>query len=101
MYRHATAALRQIYRPGFPYSKCGFMLAELMPEGSSPPDPFDPRNADRRQKLMTALDAINGRMGHDTVFYAGSRIRRDWAAAAHRLSRHHTTDWTQVLRVTA
>ena len=31
---------------------------------------------------MTALDAINRRMGRDTVFYAGSGIKRDWAAFA-------------------
>ena len=49
---------------------------------------------------MTALDAINRRMGRDTVFYAGSGIRRDWAAFANMKSRHFTTDWRQVMTIT-
>ena len=31
---------------------------------------------------MTALDAINRRMGRDTVFDAGAGIHRDWKAFA-------------------
>ena len=50
---------------------------------------------------MIARDAINRRMGHDTVFYAGSGIRRDWQAYANVKSRHFTTDWRQMLRVGA
>ena len=50
---------------------------------------------------MQAVDAINRRMGRDTVFYAGSGIHRDWAAAASRKSRQFTTDWRQVMRVRA
>jgi Domain of unknown function (DUF4113) len=31
---------------------------------------------------MATLDAINGRMGRDTPFYAASGKKRDWAMAA-------------------
>ena len=81
--RHATAALRRIYRPGPHYAKCGVMLTELR-AGRRPArrDLFDTRDEARSRRLMTALDAINRRMGRDTVFYAGSGIRRDWAAFA-------------------
>ena len=50
---------------------------------------------------MTALDAINRRMGRDTVFYAGSGIRRDWTAFANMKTPAFTTDWRQVMRVRA
>ena len=36
---------------------------------------FDTRDSARSQQLMAALDAINRRMGRDTVFYAGSGIK--------------------------
>ena len=98
---HATAALRHIFRPGFHYAKCGVMLAELCPAGTGQRDLFDTRDDDRSQRLMTALDTINRRMGRDTVFYAGSGIRRDWKAFANMKTQHFTTDWRQLLRVSA
>ncbi len=98
---HATAALRQIYRPGPHYSKCGVLLTELTAEGAGQADLFDTRDTARRRSLMAALDAINRRMGRDTVFYAGSGIRRDWAAYATMKTQHFTTDWRQVMRVRA
>jgi DNA polymerase V len=96
---HATAALRRIYRPGPHYAKCGVMLTELTPEGTGQPDLFDTRDQTRSRELMAALDAINRRMGRDTVFYAGSGIRRDWKAFANMKTQHFTTDWRQVMRI--
>jgi DNA polymerase V len=98
---HATAALRRIYRPDPHYAKCGVMLTELSPEGVGQADLFDGRDSARRRELMAALDAINRRMGRDTVFYAGSGLRRDWKAFANRKSQHFTTDWRQMMRVKA
>jgi DNA polymerase V len=46
------------------------------------------------------LDAINRRMGRDTVFYAASGIKRDWSMAGSMKSQHFTTDWQQLLHVT-
>ncbi len=77
------------------------MLAELAPAGREQPDLFDNRDTTRRQRLMEALDAVNRRMGRDTLFYAGSGIRRDWEAFANMKSQHFTTDWRQVPSVHA
>jgi DNA polymerase V len=98
---HAVAALRRIYCQGPHYSKCGVMLTELGPAGAGQRDLFDTRDEARSGSLMTTLDTINRRMGRDTVFYAGSGIRRDWKAYANMKSRHFTTDWQQVMRVRA
>jgi DNA polymerase V len=48
---------------------------------------------------MTTLDAINRRMGRDSVFYAASGIKRDWAMARNMNSQHFTTDWSHILTV--
>ncbi len=45
-------------------------------------DVFDTRGTDRRRRLMTALDAINRRVGRDSDFYAGAGIHRDRKAFA-------------------
>jgi DNA polymerase V len=97
--RHACHALTRIFRPGIHYAKCGLMLTELVAEGTEQRDLFDTRDGDRRQRLMTALDTINRRMGRDTVFYAGSGIRRDWAAFANMKTQAFSTDWRQMMQV--
>jgi DNA polymerase V len=64
-----------------------------MPEGAGQADLFDARDTARRHRLMAALDTINRRLGRDTVTYAGSGLRRDWAAFANMKPQHFTTDW--------
>jgi DNA polymerase V len=48
---------------------------------------------------MATLDDINRRMGRESVFYAASGVKRDWATAATMKSRCFTTDWGQLLQV--
>ena len=62
-------------------------------------DLFDGRDKDRSRRLMDALDTVNRRMGRDTVFYAGSGIRRDWKAFANMKTAAFTTDWQEVMRI--
>jgi DNA polymerase V len=97
---HACQALARLYRPGVRYSKCGVMLTELTPDTVHQGDFLDTRNTARSKQLMATLDAINRRMGRDSVFYAASGVERDWAMAATMKSHHFTTDWQQLLRVT-
>ena len=98
---HACTALRRIYRPGIRYSKCGVMLTELTPDTVHQGDFLDTRNTARSKQLMATLDAINRRMGRDSLFYAASGVKRDWAMAATMKSQHFTTDWQQLLQVRA
>jgi DNA polymerase V len=60
--------MRRIYRAGVRDSQSGVMLAELRPEGDGQGDLFAAGEGDRSRRLMSALDAINRRMGRDTVF---------------------------------
>jgi DNA polymerase V len=98
---HACQALASIFRPGIHYNKCGVMLTELTPDTVHQGDFLDTRDTARSQQLMTAVDAINRRMGRDTVFYAASGVKRDWAMARTMKSQHFTTDWQQLLQVGA
>jgi DNA polymerase V len=98
---HAFNALSRIFRPGFHYSKCGVMLTELTAADTHQGDFLDRRETGRSAQLMATLDAINRRMGRDTVFYAASGIKRDWAMATTMKSRRFTTEWTELMRVGA
>ena len=97
---YACEALARIFRPGVRYSKCGVMLTELTPDTEHQGDFLDTRDLARSKKLMETLDAINRRMGRDSVFYAAAGVKRDWAMAATMKSHHFTTDWQQLLQVT-
>jgi DNA polymerase V len=77
------------------------MLTELTPETQHQADFLDTRDRARSKQLMTAIDTINRRMGRDSVFYAAAGTHRDWAMARTMKSPHFTTDWQQLLHVTA
>ncbi|HEY1901311.1 MAG TPA: DUF4113 domain-containing protein, partial [Terracidiphilus sp.] len=94
-------ALKEMYRPGYRYSKCGVMLTDLLPEGSETKDLFARRDTAREAKLMAALDHINQTMGRRTLFYASAGIQQAWTGAATRKSPAYTTDGENLIRVKA
>ncbi len=77
------------------------MLTELTPDTEHQGDFLDNRDRARSKRFMATLDAINRRMGRDSLFYAASGIKRDWAMAATMKTRHFPTDWDQIMRVRA
>jgi hypothetical protein len=97
--RHATTLWQHIFRPGIHYIKCGVMLTELIATGTEQRDMLDDRDQERSQRLMTALDTINRRMGRNTVYYAGSGVKRDWAAFANMKRQAFTTQWRQMMEI--
>ena len=99
--RFACQGLRCIFKDGYHYSKCGVMLTELTATNEHQGDFFTRGDTQKSRDLMACLDAINRRMGRNTVFYAGSGITREWAAFANRKSATYTTDIGQIIRVRA
>lgn len=88
----ATRALRGIWRPGFRYAKAGVLLLDLYrPEELPAADLFASRDPERSRALMTALDAINGRYGRETVRPGGTRLAKGWAMRRANLSPCYTT----------
>jgi DNA polymerase V len=98
---HACQALTRIFRSGIRYNKCGVMVAELTPDTEHQGNFLDARDRARNGQLMCTLDAINRRMGRDTIFYAASGVHRNWAMSAGLKSPHFTTDWKQLMQVAA
>lgn len=98
---YALWALKQMYRPGYRYMKCGVMLTDLLPEGTETLDLFDRRDTVKQSKLMAAMDHLNQTMGKQTLFYASSGIQKAWRGAAARKSPSYTTDWESLIQVKA
>ncbi|GIR13683.1 MAG: hypothetical protein CM15mP23_22580 [Cryomorphaceae bacterium] len=60
---------------------------------------FDRVDRSKRANLMTSYDAINSRMGRDTVRLAVQGFDRKWKMKQERLSPCYTTRMTELLEV--
>lgn len=98
---YALWALKEMYRPGYRYMKCGVMLTDLLIEGTQTLDLFVRRDTAKQSKLMEAMDHINQAMGRRTLFYASAGIQQKWSMTAARKSPSYTTDWESLIRVNA
>lgn len=99
--RAAVAGLHQIFESGYELIKAGVMLLDLTPasriqhELDLEDDATDPTRA----RLMSAMDALNGRYGKGTVHAASTGVndhRREWGMRQERRTPNYTTDWREV-----
>jgi len=93
---HATWAAKRIWRDGYRYSKAGVMLNGLVSPARAQRTLFNVMHANKSARLMTALDAINGRMGSDTLRPAGMGIKRGWQVRFDLKSPAWTTNWNHI-----
>ena len=97
----AADGMRYMYVPGFRFIKAGVMLMDLQPAGIlqreldlepvAREDKSTPRD---RSRLMTAMDAINGRYGKGTVHSAATGQagpKREWGMKQERRTPQYTT----------
>jgi DNA polymerase V len=98
--RAALWGLKQIYRPGYSYAKAGVMLMDIGPAGCRQQTLFTDNEADSRSaRLMLTLDAINRKMGKDTLFLASSGIAKGWHMKQGKKSPCYTTSWGELAQV--
>ena len=93
----ALSGLKSIYKTGYQYKKTGVLLMGLQPKGSLQPTLFDDPDEDKRvDRLMKVMDAINSRMGRDSVAVAASGIKQRWAMKREKKTPNYTTDWDEL-----
>ena len=94
----ALWALKRIYRPGFNYAKAGVMLSEILPKAGVQNDLFSqPATNLKSEALMSAIDAINRKMGRESIKLASEGFKRPWKMKQWNKSPSYTTDWREVL----
>jgi DNA polymerase V len=88
----ALSLLELLYVPGLEFKKAGVMLTEIIQEEDVPLT-FMAENYldDKRKVLMDIVDKVNHKLGQDTIFYAGSGIKKDWEMKRAKLSPRYTT----------
>ena len=98
----ATRAAARLWRGGYRYFKAGVILIDLYtPQELPVSNLFASRDPERSKALMTAMDAINGRFGRETVSAGGLVHRPRWAMKRRNLSPCYTTRLSDLLEVRA
>lgn len=95
----AQRGLSQIYRPGYPFSKCSILLMDLSQRGELTPDLFAPKPRPGSEQLMKVVDQINQREGRGTVRIGRVPAKPAWAMRREMLSQRYTTRWDDVIGV--
>jgi len=95
----ALWALKQIYRPGYNYAKAGVMLSELVPAEGCQTDLFHTTRSDSKSiKLMQTLDAVNKKMGKESLKLASEGFSRPWKMRQENKSPAYTTNWNELMK---
>ena len=93
----ALSGLESIYKMGYQYKKTGVLLMGLQPKGSVQPTLFDdPEEDARSDRRMSVMDAINQKMGRDSLGIAAAGIKQRWAMRRDLKSPNYTTSWHEL-----
>ena len=91
--------LKEIYRPGYSYQKCGVQLSQIQPQTAPEQfDLFDNTQTQESPQLMQAVDQINRRFPKG-IAIATTKIDQTWKPKAENLSQRYTTDWRELVTV--
>jgi nucleotidyltransferase/DNA polymerase involved in DNA repair len=96
----ARRAAERAWREGYAYTKAGIMLDDLVAADIRPRTLFE-ENTAKRDRLMGALDEINGRFGKWTAVTASQGFRREWKLRSEMRSPAWTTSIADVPTVRA
>lgn len=81
---------------GYQYKKAGVIITEIVT--SAQLGLFDTVDREKREKLMQAIDKVNGEHKH-LVKLAVQGNGRDWKLKQEQLSKRYTTDINEVLTI--
>jgi DNA polymerase V len=98
---YARDGLKKVYKKGCQYKKVGILLNDLGPEEAVQASFFDTVDRERSQKLMRAIDGINGDMGSGVIQYGavGLSQNQSWKTSFNQRSGSYTTHWGELLEV--
>ncbi len=96
----AIAAASAMFEEGTNYKKAGIMATELTPEHQLQTNLFVAETKTLQSaQLMKSIDAINKKMGKNTVFFLACGTQQDWKLKSDHKSKRFTTCWEELLVV--
>jgi len=98
----ANRLLKEIYKAGYGYHKCGVQLSHIQPESTSGQlelfDFADNGLPTENRRLMKAVDQINRRFPKG-ISVAATGFDKTWQPKIDRISQRYTTDWRELVKV--
>jgi len=97
---YGVAAAKSLFQKGTNYKKAGIIAHDLKPACQLQTNLFVSENHTLRSaQLMQAMDAINKRMGKNTIHFAACGTNQNWKLKAEHKSPKYTTNWEELLRI--
>ena len=96
----ARRCAERAWRDGYAYTKAGILLDDLVAADDRPRTLFE-ADTEKRDRLMAALDEVNGRFGTFTAVTAGQGFKRQWRLRSEMRSPAWTTRIDEVPTVRA
>lgn len=93
---YALTGLKIIFVNGYQYKKAGVIITEIT-EGTQL-GLFDSVDREKHERLMQAIDKINGKYGN-CVKLAIQGTGRDWKLKQEQLSQHFTTNLNEIITI--
>lgn len=90
--RQALRCLADGYKSGYAYKKAGVILTGLVADTCFQQNLFAPIDG-KTDRLMAAMDRINGKWGRDTLQCATAGVDKDWRNRQNHISPAYTTRW--------
>lgn len=100
MLAYARRGVESAWREGYGITKAGVLLEDLIEADKRPLTLFEESN-DRRDRLMAAMDEVNGRFGKFKAVPASQGFKREWKARSDTKSPNYTTRIAEVPSVKA
>ncbi len=98
----ANRMLKEIFKSGYGYQKCGVQLSDIKPESSPGQlelfDYVDDGLPTENRQLMKVVDQINRRFPK-AITIAATGFDKSWQPKADRVSQRYTTDWKELVCV--
>lgn len=93
---YALEGLRNIFMQGYQYKKAGVIITEIV--ASAQLGLFDTIDREKREKLMLAIDKVNGEY-RQLIKLAVQGNGREWKLKQEQLSQRYTTDMNEILTI--
>lgn len=95
----ALTVLKQIYKPGIKYKKCGVFFTGIALKGEEQIGMFTPDQVnlkyEKHKNLMDSIDKINIKNGN-RIFFAAQGVKKRWKPNRKNLSPLYTTNWEEI-----
>lgn len=93
----AYYGLDSIFKTGYQYKKTGILLGGIIAKNCYQKELFENEElTTKKERLMTAIDRINGTHGKESIIPASFGIRKSWGMNRAYKSPNYTTSWSEI-----